>query len=371
MRKIKVFSLLVALFFLMLAPLHITHAKFSDSVSNFSGIELELGSVGLAFSNPNQTTTEHKTIDTNNKKETIQTPEIKNIGSLGGKLFYKVELFKTIDGKEPIRIKNIEEKNIELMVQMNEKEEKITSSKVGEFQPIITNSNQQLILNPSETTFIPFAFSSSNLNTIDSYTVKFTFLLIQSDGTVEKPMFHDIQEMVYQFNVEDFRDDRNVFEEIEEARYRYAIELPETLEFQEELKGVSPKYEKNIPVNQDEVMKEKIQVPSEESNGLADVKKRLLSEVFKHIPIKLNEKTYNIGVTQDQFNWLLNFSTVQEFSDQLTEDTPPLYVKYDQVTGIEDIEQFVYQLAEEKQLNFEIKLKDIPEHKLLEITFTK
>lgn len=94
-------------------------------------------------------------------------------------------------------------------------------------------------------------------------------------------------------------------------------------------------------------------------------------ESFEYMNITIKEEEYSIGIEQSQLDWIFEYSNIQEFTSHLREDTTALYVKYDKITGIKDIEQFVYDLAEQKQIDFDILLKDHPEQKILEITFTK
>lgn len=94
-------------------------------------------------------------------------------------------------------------------------------------------------------------------------------------------------------------------------------------------------------------------------------------EEFEYMDVAVNEESYSIGVTQTQLDWILSYNTIKEFASHLGEKNSVLYVKYDKVTGVEDIEQFVYDLAEQKQIDFKIKLENYPDENLLEITFTK
>lgn len=355
MKKIKVISFLIAIFSLILAPLYITHARLNDSTAISAGIKLELGEVDLTFSNPDQLTLEHEVFEANNEPVTVQMPEIKNIGSLDGKIFFKVELFELRNGEEPTKISNPSEKKIDLMIQFGGKEQKITSSQLETFQPITIENDQPLILSPSDSTSLSFKFLASSVNNVAAYTINFLFLMTQTNGSPEKPMFHDTQEMFYQFNIDHLWNEHSAFE-VKESNYQYARELPEE--------------EKSVPTNQDEVEKEFIQNSLEQSEDM-ESKELLLDKEYKYVPLNLNEQTYEIGIIQEQFDWITQFATMEEFGAQISNKTSPVYIKYDKVTGIGDIEQYVYGLAEEKQLNFKIKLKNILEHNLLEITFTK
>ena len=708
MKKVKFFYIIVVficmavIFDCLFCYKNKVYAAFQDKDIVTTDIKLELGNVDLEFNNPDQISKEYINLKTNNEPVHIHVPEIKNQGSLDGKIFYRIDLYQMEDGekiKVPDEMIDHPSNKFELTVQSNGIESnKVTSDEVGNFLPVLDKNSQSLILQSDEMIQTELFFSSNNMNHLDGYQIELTFFMMQTNGTLENPMFHDEVSMSYEIKLNKKDGFWPVDNEVKTAgSFKYAIELPETFYFTERrvdrfifkddiyhtstnsgilylesnktinnwkevaqsqnpsmsiydievsdnrakiyfyldkkvtdddkkrnetlysekskfslketnqksfdtayfeysasrlflssdsfnfneeslneesinlrdsdneiiwlqyftkkenklkinngvfevnsikasismdvwswplniplqieedkdgakiklrndwwirlldelqksdkfklqitlsdpkgnelvisrkltytpfwwdisnnrrimddtqinnlndqkevtfkqslpqtevdldvneaqnskqeipalkeehlteiedfVSGNQKEIEKELPPDQTKDSSELIEeielnpLPSDEENSSSENQEEVEKEVpqdqteesleqdkeldinllpidedFKYIPITLNEQTYNIGVTQNQFNWLLNFKTIQEFSDQLTEDTPSLYVKYDQVTGIEDFEQFVYQLAEEKQLDFEIKLKDIPEQKLLEITFTK
>lgn len=132
-----------------------------------------------------------------------------------------------------------------------------------------------------------------------------------------------------------------------------------------------PESEENrAPENQIKSPEKQTDKPKEQINEL-DEFRLPTDEQFKYMELIFNEKSYYIGLTQDQINWIMKYKTIQEFSDQLTGENQALYVKYDKIVGIDNIEQYIYQLAEEKQLDFEIVVEDIPERDILQIKFTR
>ena len=368
------------------------YAAFQDEDIVTTDLKLTLGNVDLEFNNPDQISKEYINLKTNNEAVRIQVPEMKNQGNLDGKIFYRIDLYQMEEGekiKVPDEMINHPGNKFELTVQSNGIESnKVTSDEVGDFLPVLDKNSQSLILQSDEMIQIELFFSSNNMNHVDGYKIELTYLMMQTNGTLEKPMFHDEITMSYEIKL----DRKNSFwsegKEVKTVKsFRYAIELSEAVD---SISGKLTEVEKGLPNHTKDSLElskelESSVIPKNEENSTFEGQKESPYEQtkeqeeimfptekqFKYFELTFNEEIYNIGFTQSQFNWLLNFKTVQEFSGQLTEDTPPLYVKYNQVTGIEDIEQFVYQLAEEKQLDFEIKLKDIPEQKLLEITFTK
>lgn len=403
---------LVGLLCLLFVPQHTTYAFFQDSETVPAGISLELGNVDLDFSDSNQDGEEIIVIPTNNTKVEITAPSIKNNGSLDGNIFYKIDLYQTTDqGKTPVPndIINHNGNKFELYIQTKEKEQKITSNKVG-FMPICDERNNALVLSPTEITNLGFKFSSNNMGDVNSYIIQFTFLMTQTNGTLSNPMFHEELILSYEiklnknvnsssaatfFGTNNYRtildknrmplsetsiadqgeesdknnsvpaETKDTGEEVQNNNEESSLaeEVSSDKEKVQEQTEEQEKVETVTPPEQPEEQSEQIEQP--ESNNFP------IDEEFKYVDIKLNEETYNIGITQNQFNELLQFGTVEEFGSQVTEETPALYVKYDKVTGIEDMEQFVFDLAEQKQINFEIFLEDHTEEKLLEITFTK
>ncbi|MFL2133077.1 hypothetical protein [Desemzia sp. FAM 24101] len=162
-KKLKYFIFCIVFVIFILAPIHVTHAEFSDSVTEAAGIKLKLGNIDLAVkdSSDSQIVTLEKNQNQIQLKETIQ-----NKGSLTGKLAYRV-LFKNTITKE-VKIQND--------------------------YVVLTNSSNgnSLHLNPNESTEVSLNIDVTSVqNQINNTEVQIEFLLFQTNGTLKKPMFYD------------------------------------------------------------------------------------------------------------------------------------------------------------------------------------
>lgn len=387
---------LILLFVLLgnlFVPTYTTYAYFSDTISEDVGIELSLGNVDLEFHDSNQKNPE-AIIVKNNDPFWMDIPKINNNGSLAGKIYYKVDAFQTShDGKE-VKVPDeafTNNNEFELSIKTEseskdkrkDKSKRIYSGDIGKFYPLIDEDMKQSILSPEETTYISFSFSSNQIKKVEYYRIQVTFLMTQSNGNLDNRMFHDELVMNYRIIYRGNYDDSMVMVNEEEKKQQVkdnTLNLNLSSELESDSKS-QKKSEKDLSEsNQPEELNE---VSSEEENfrDSADVTESspentetyelLLDETFNYIPLQFDNQNFEIGITQEQFDWIAQFATIEEFATQITEETPALYIKYDKVTGSEDIEQYVYDLAEQKELGFEIELRTIPEEKLLEITFTK
>lgn len=96
-----------------------------------------------------------------------------------------------------------------------------------------------------------------------------------------------------------------------------------------------------------------------------------IDEKFSYLEIKVEDKPYEVGITQEQLDWLMKFKTVEEFTDEVNNEADALFIKYDRIKGIENVETFINQLAEIEQLDVIFEMKDHPKQKIVEIKIIK
>ncbi len=124
-------------------------------------------------------------------------------------------------------------------------------------------------------------------------------------------------------------------------------------------------------------VEEKEEIPQESTEKVPEIIEEEESshlpteEKFSYLEVKVKDKSYEIGITQEQLNWLMKFKTVQEFTDEVNNEADALFIKYDRIKGIENVETFINQLAEIEQLDATLEVKDHPKRKVVEIKIIK
>lgn len=96
-----------------------------------------------------------------------------------------------------------------------------------------------------------------------------------------------------------------------------------------------------------------------------------IDEKFSYLEIKVEDKPYEVGITQEQLDWLMKFKTVDEFVAEVNDEADALFIKYDKIKGIENVEKFINQLAEIEQLDVTFEMKDHPKQQIVEIKIIK
>ncbi|MBM6614324.1 hypothetical protein JTF06_05410 [Desemzia sp. RIT804] len=168
-KKLRYLTFCIVFATFILAPIHITHAEFSDSTTQTAGIKLELGNIDLAVKDSSN----NRIVDLEKNQKQIQLKEtVQNKGSLNGKLAYRV-LFKNTITKE-IKI----QKDYVLL----------TDNSDGDSLNLNPGASQEVSINVD---------ISPIQNQIEITEVQIEFLLFQTNGTLEKPMFHDEITMIY------------------------------------------------------------------------------------------------------------------------------------------------------------------------------
>lgn len=129
--------------------------------------------------------------------------------------------------------------------------------------------------------------------------------------------------------------------------------------------------ETSVPVE------EKEEIPQESTEELPEI---IEEEKSSHLPtednfiyleVKVKDKTYEVGITQEQLDWLMRFKTVDEFIAEVNDEADALFIKYDRIKGIENAATFIDQLAEIEQLDATFEVKDHPKQKVVEIKIIK
>ncbi|MFL2100881.1 hypothetical protein [Desemzia sp. FAM 23989] len=178
---------------LLIVPSHPVYAYFSDAISEDTGINLTLGSVDLSVENDvnNETTTGHTLKSENNKVDLKSL--IKNNGTLSGKLAYKINLTKA-DGTS---ISNDLLQSINLKI--NDEDAKINN----QYNLVSNVDSNALILDPAESKDFLIQMEVTDFsNQNESIKMHVEFLLFQTNGTIEKPLFHDQEAVSYAFEIE-------------------------------------------------------------------------------------------------------------------------------------------------------------------------
>lgn len=124
-------------------------------------------------------------------------------------------------------------------------------------------------------------------------------------------------------------------------------------------------------------VEEKEEIPQESTEKVPEIIEEEesshlpIEEKFSYLEVKVKDKSYEIGITQEQLNWLMKFKTVQEFTDEVNNEADALFIKYDRIKGIENVDTFINQLAEIEQLDATLEVKDHPKRKVVEIKIIK
>lgn len=170
--KIKSFIFCIIFIVFTLAPIHITHAEFSDSVSKTIGIKLELGSIDLAI----KENTYSRTVTLDKGQSKVQLEEtLQNKGSLNGQVAYKITLKDSISG------------NIILQ---------------EDYTMLTDTSNNVVTLKPDESKDVSIDVNIALTQDQTKNTqVQIDFLLFQSNGSIEKPLFSDHVTTIYRLDI--------------------------------------------------------------------------------------------------------------------------------------------------------------------------
>lgn len=124
-------------------------------------------------------------------------------------------------------------------------------------------------------------------------------------------------------------------------------------------------------------VEEKEEIPQESTEKVPEI---IVEEESSHLPtdeefsyleVKVEDKSYEVGITQEQLDWVMKFKTVEEFTDEVNNEADALFIKYDRIKGIENVETFINQLAEIEQLEATLEVKDHPKRKVVEIKIIK
>ena len=174
--------------FLLLSPSTV-HAYFSDSTSVDAGIEITLGSIDLEVDN-GANTQELKL--GNGINEVDIKHEVQNNGTLDGKLAYKI-IAKNADGT------NIDASLLKsLKVTVNNQE--LNMNNINQYSLVSTQDGDSFYLIPEET---PKEVSmkvklTSDIQQAQTINIEVEYMLFQTNGTIEKPLFHDIGKSIHE-----------------------------------------------------------------------------------------------------------------------------------------------------------------------------
>lgn len=329
---------ILSLFFLI--PQNDVYAFFSDVASEGSGIHLTLGTIDLSVGNDLY---QSNPITANKQDDTLKIEQvIQNKGTVTGKVAYKIHLENT-DGKElnPSLLKSIK---IEV-----DNQEVVPNDK---YQFFTGESDDYLYLEPneqSEKIYLKFELPDVKRNEI--IQVQIYYLMMQTNGTIENPLLCEEEISTHLIEIE-------AKEDLEIKNSEPALSTSESQETQG--KGQEAQ----------NVLLENVSAGNKESESKLTPP---LDEDFLYFDISLNVGVKNIGITQEQFDWITSFKSIEDFISYLDESEAAtlLYLKYDKLVEVENIQQFVYEIIETEKLEFNLELKDIPERKMLEIKFVK
>lgn len=188
-KKVKFLIYFIMLLSFLLVPVHITHAQFLDSTTLNAGIKITLGSIDLEVNNAAST----EDITLGNGIDEIELADtIQNVGTLTGKLAYKFNV-KKADGT------NVDSSLLKsLKITMNNHE--LNMNNLDQYSPVPTQDGDFFYLTPEET---PKEISmkvklTSDLQKTQTINIEVEYMLFQANGTVEKPLFHDIDKSSYE-----------------------------------------------------------------------------------------------------------------------------------------------------------------------------
>lgn len=321
------------------------YAYFSESTFENVGLQVNLGTVELTVK-PNSSETINNPIIIESEENIIElNKNVKNDGTLIGNLAYKITLLDYQDNR-------LDSSFIEMEVNNS----KVT---VGDkYQLLVDEYKRPVIMSPQESRDVIIEIYPSSLQSpIGKFKLQIEFFLFQENGTIEKPLFHDKEKVVYEFQLKE-----NNFDDI--TTKKEESNIADVAKFNNKtILNDEPEFVKSVQENG----VEESPVKNGDFNGINRIPE---DELFNYSKITLINNYY-VGMIQEQVDWLMSFGSMQEFSDHLTNNTTAIYMKYDKISGIEDVENIVYQLVEANQLDFEVSLKDIPERKMLEIKFIK
>lgn len=187
-KKKFLISLIILLSFL-LAPVHITHAHFSDSTSVDAGIKITLGSIDLEVDNDANT---GELILGNGTDETELKDTVQNVGTLTGKLAYKINV-KKADGT------NIDSSLLRsLKITMNNQE--LNMNNLDQYLPVPTQAGEFFYLIPEETSkeITMKVKLTSDVQKTQKINIEVEYMLFQTNGTVEKPLFYDVDKSIHE-----------------------------------------------------------------------------------------------------------------------------------------------------------------------------
>lgn len=188
-RKVKFLISFIMLFSFLLVPVHITHAQFSDSAALDAGIKITLGSIDLEANN----TASIEDITLGNGISEIELKDtVRNLGTLTGKLAYKLNV-KTADGT------NINSSLLKsLQITMNNQE--VNMDNLDHYFPVPTQAGDVFHLVPEETAkeISMKVKLTSDIQQTQTINLEIEYMLFQTNGTIEKPLFHDIGKSIHE-----------------------------------------------------------------------------------------------------------------------------------------------------------------------------
>ncbi|MFL2105887.1 hypothetical protein [Desemzia sp. FAM 23991] len=187
-KKIKNKSLRIVFLILLCSlfvPNHTVHAYFYDVISENVGIELTLGSIDLDVKEDSN----NSVLTLKSGQNKIQLKEvIQNKGTLTGKLAYKINLTKSDGGELDENLKN------SIKITLNTQAANIQDS----YELLSDESNLQIMLNPGSSIDVHIVIeTTTSPEQSEEIKLQIEFLLFQTNGTLENPLFHDELTKVY------------------------------------------------------------------------------------------------------------------------------------------------------------------------------
>lgn len=232
----------------LLVPVHITHAQFLDSTALNAGIKITLGSINLEVNNAENNAPLKLG---NGIKEVELKDSVQNAGTLTGKLAYKMNL-ENSKGEEldPSLLSSLE-------ITMNSQELNVNS--LDQYLPVLTQEGGSFYLDPeSMAKEISIKVKlASEVQQTEIINVEVEYMLFQTNGTIEKPLFYDIDKAIHEI-VLNKKDEEVVNPPAEENSYwptsgwidhgniRYNKENYSPIMYFSEISGTNSKQIKNL-----------------------------------------------------------------------------------------------------------------------------
>lgn len=247
-KKVKFLIYFVMILSFLLVPVHITHAQFLDSTALNAGIKITLGSINLEVNNAENNAPLKLG---NGIKEVELKDSVQNAGTLTGKLAYKMNL-ENSKGEEldPSLLSS-------LKITMNSQELNVNS--LDQYLPVLTQEGGSFYLDPeSMAKEISIKVKLvSEVQQTEIINVEVEYMLFQTNGTIEKPLFYDIDKAFHEI-VLNKKDEEVVNPPAEENSYwptsgwidhgniRYNKENYSPIMYFSEISGTNSKQIKNL-----------------------------------------------------------------------------------------------------------------------------